>query len=172
MHRVSSDQEHDTNVEKVQSASKKRMEIDAGIGTKSYQEQVCEGPRRLLSLDQSRDNYNRHNSYRAWTWLEIHASLRLLNLPISLTPSVVPWAQFLVFWLFLLLPWPCSQPALLALSQVCIVFVWDTTWRSNLTPTMTYFHRTYSPPNNTVLTAISSLELFQALKWFFWIFLI
>lgn len=123
MHRVSSDQEHDTNIEKVQSASKKRMEIDAGIGAKSYQEQVCQGPRRLLSLDQSRDNYNRHNSNRAWTWLEIHASLRLLNLPISLTPLVVPWAQFLVFWLFLLLPWPCSQPALLALSQVCIRFV-------------------------------------------------
>lgn len=28
---------------------------------------------------------------------------------------------------------------------------YPTTWRSNLTPTRTYFHRTYSPPN-TVLT--------------------
>lgn len=45
MHRVSSDQECDTNIEKVQSASKERMEIEAGIGTKSHQEQLCErGP--------------------------------------------------------------------------------------------------------------------------------
>ena len=34
MHRVSSDQEHDTNIEKLQSASKKRMEIEAGTGKK------------------------------------------------------------------------------------------------------------------------------------------
>lgn len=41
MHRVSSDQERDTNIEKMQSAGKKRMEIEVGIGTKSHQKKVC-----------------------------------------------------------------------------------------------------------------------------------
>lgn len=44
-------------------------------------------------------------------------------------------------------------------------------WRSNLTPTRPHFHRTYSPPSSTTLTVISALELFQALKRFFWIVL-
>lgn len=47
----------------------------------------------VLSLDISHDTHNRHDSYTAWTWLDIHASLRLLSLPISLTLSFVPWAS-------------------------------------------------------------------------------
>lgn len=42
MHKVSSNQERDTNIEKVQSASKKRMEIESGIKTKNHQEKICE----------------------------------------------------------------------------------------------------------------------------------
>lgn len=42
IYRVSSDHECDTNIEKVQSASKKIMETEAGIGTKSHYKKVCE----------------------------------------------------------------------------------------------------------------------------------
>lgn len=41
MHRLSSDQVCDIKIEKVQLASKKRIEVEAAIGTKSHQEQIC-----------------------------------------------------------------------------------------------------------------------------------
>lgn len=41
MHRLSSDQVCDSNIEKVQLASKKRIEIEAATGTKTQQELSC-----------------------------------------------------------------------------------------------------------------------------------
>lgn len=41
MHRLSSDQVCDINIEKVQLASNKSIEIEAATGTKSQQEQFC-----------------------------------------------------------------------------------------------------------------------------------
>lgn len=49
-HRLSSDQVCDINIEKVQLASKKRIEIEAATGTKSQQEQVCKRDTEDFSL--------------------------------------------------------------------------------------------------------------------------
>lgn len=65
------------------------MEIEA----RNNKEEKKNDQEMVLSLDISHDKHNRHDSYTAWTWLDIHASLRLLSLPISLTLSFVPWAS-------------------------------------------------------------------------------